>query len=300
VSPAAEPLDAGALAFDSQAAAAGARQFVANRGPVVAYIGAVKAVPLGSQPIVLDGRQVTAFDPLEKEPQVRAALYNAQYHAQDVAGYLDTLHTWAQGGIRQVVDWPLQPVIRMRDVLAAVPAGGTLSDAQSAEVMNQMATAKLWTEMIAQAVGSVRAGVQRFLGQLGEDHAALVAGPVAVAAAMAAVDNNTKAVALPLVTNPVTAGIGQVIIDVGGRIYARLGAVHAALANALYGHEAMRGGVSALGVAAETIRGKYAAGERALAAADAKTRTLILRKIDLAVAIKSWEQFRDFILNSGF
>lgn len=293
--------DTPSLAFDSAPAAAGARQFVNSRASVVAYINAITAVPLGAQPIVLSGQQVGTYDPLAKQEPLRKALVQAKSNADGVASVLAHLHGLAGGHIRTLDEWVLKPLTAVRDLLAPLPADGSLTPSQSQEAQTQITMAFMMVKIFMPQFTDVRDRIHYFLTQLGPDHDTLASGPTAVNDAMARVESDARAAGMPYVLNPMTAPIGNMIFNIGGQFLGHLRVLAAALTRALEGHEAMRGGISALGVLGETIVVKYASGERALTkATDPKERTIALRRMDLNTAVRSWEQFRDFILNSGF
>lgn len=297
---AAQLLSSDALTFDSTEAATGARAFVDNRGAMLAYVAAVLAVPTGMQPIKVDGNVVGSFDPLDKFPGAAAAIQSAQYHAKDVAGTLDFLHGWAQGNITTLVGYVIAPVTAMRDLVAAIPSGGALTPEADRQVLQQMQMARFWTEMIANSVNTIRQGIHKFLTQLGTDHDALARGPYELETVIPEMEKRVSDAAMPLIIHPVTAGIRRIYLSIGASMRDGLQLVSRAMQNALQGHEAMRGGISAFASGAETMRAKYSSAETALSRADIKTRATVLRQLDLNKAVVSWEQFRDFILKSGF
>lgn len=293
-----EPLS---LAFDSSDAAAGAKEFVTSRGSVLQYVSAIQAVRLGPQPIVISGQPSGSWDPLEKRRDLADAIAAARYRAEDVTRYLDTLHGWASGQARGLVDMVLTPLTALRDIVAAIPADGSITEAKFREARTQYETAKMFTMLIASNVDGTAAGIRRFLDAIGTDHDTLVRGPLAVNQAIAEVDTNTRNASLPYIMNPMTAPIGKMIVELGAQMRARLVDLSNTLTSALQGHEQMRSGIMAFATGTATARAKYDAGSRALdSAGTTAERALVLRRLDLKIAIRSWEQFRDFLLNSGF
>ena len=289
-----------ALAFDFAAAGAGAKTFVSSRTSVMTYVSAIRAVPLGPQPIQREG--ITAsFDPLEQNPAMANALAKAQRNTNDVVSHLDTLHGWASGSARQLAGEVIKPITAMRDAIAAVPAGGTLSPEADGIVIQNMFMARLWTQNIASAVSLIRRDIRTFLTQLRDDHDTLAGGPTAIATIRAAVQHHTSEVAQRYVVGPEwTKWIGQIVLEIGRARVEALAGLETAIAKALQGHEGMLGGIDAFASGAESIHAKYAAADSALTSADRPSRSNALRKYDFNRAIRSWEDFRDFILQSGF
>jgi hypothetical protein len=288
------------LAFDFTAAAAGAQQFVSSRASVYAYIDAIRAVAVGPQPIVIGGQPSGTFDPLQNLPDVASGVHAAKYHADAVAQQLDFLHGWAQGHIRGAVDLVLGPVKTMRDIFVAVPSGGTLTEEQIGQIGGQMYAAKFMTGMLASTARQTRQGIQDFLTQLPNDHKALSDGPYALARVRGKIESDFRDLAMKYIFNPVTAGIGNVILQIGGQFLKSVDKLSGTLSTALQGHEAMRSGIGAFATGIEAVMDKYVLGEKALYKADRETATVALRRFDLNRAVSSWEQLRDFVLNSGF
>lgn len=294
-------LDSDALAFDFGPAAAGARQYVGSRDSVMAYVNAICAVPVGPQPFDAHGGGIQGtYDPLEGEPAMAAALRDTQNHAKQVVSYLDTLHGWSQGGVRQFTGEVLKPIKSMRETLASLPSGGVLSPDQDREVVGNMMLAKLWTEQIALAADMIRRGIQTFLTQIRSDRDTLVSGTTSIDAIRQKSQDRTSRSAMEYMFKPGMQGIANTILEIGAAQVQALEGLKRSIGNALQGHDAMRGGLDAFASGAESIHGKYAAAANALTTADAPTRSTALKKFDLNRAISSWEQFRDFILAAGF
>jgi hypothetical protein len=288
-----------ALAFDFAPAAAEARRYVGGRDSVMAYVAAIRAVPVGPQPLKRDGMDLGMFDPLADEPAMTSALRTTQNNANDVVGHVDTLHRWAMGDARLVAAEVIKPITAIRDIIAAVPSGGTLSPKADQEAISNMFLARIWTEQIAMGVSQIRNGIHRFLTQLVADHDTLAAGPTSVERVRARIQDRTTQIALQFMKPGMEWAYG-IVLGAGRLQVDALDAVGRAVGAAMQGHEAMRGGLDGFAAGAESIRAKYAAASDALASADASTRSMALRKFDLNRAIRSWEQFRDFILASGF
>ncbi|HVG23854.1 MAG TPA: hypothetical protein VND45_06850 [Thermoanaerobaculia bacterium] len=289
-----------ALAFDFAPAAAGARTFVGSRSSVMAYVAAIRAVPLGAQPLQREG--VTAsFDPLEQDPAMAQALSRAQWNANQVVGHLDTLHRWSSGSVRELAAEVLKPIVAMRDAIAAVPSGGTLSPEADRDTLMNMMMARVWTSQIAAGVDLVRRGLHSFLTNLRDDHDTLASGSIAIGAIRSRIQQHTSEVAQRYILGPeFMRWAGALVLDIGRARLEALAGVENAIVRALEGHQGMRGGMDAFASGAESIGAKYAAAQGALASADAPTRSMALRKYDFNRAIRSWEDFRDFILQAGF
>lgn len=294
------PAPSDSLAIDFTAASQGARQFVSSRTSVVAYITAIRAVPVGPQPISSGGQQTTPFNPLQNLPDVEKGLRTAKWNADKVAEELDFLHRWAQGGIRGAVEMVLKPVVTMRDIFQTVPRGGTLTEKQSQDISTQMYMAKFMSGMLASSARGVQGRIGEFLEQLPNDHAVLANGPHAVANVRADIQREFTETGMKLLLNPVTAGIGNAIMEIGGQFLGHLDNLSGALGSALQGHEGMRGGIDAFTVGIQAVFDKYSAGEQALAGADAAGRTATIRRLNLTTAVDSLEQLKDFVLKSGF
>ena len=101
---------------------------------------------------------------------------------------------------------------------------------------------------------------------------------------------------MPLVTHPIYSGIGNAMLEVGRVFLNSIDKFSQVLGNALTGHEAMDGAASALAAAASNAWTKYDAAASVFASDDA-TMSVTLRKIELATAIESWNQFATFSQN---
>jgi hypothetical protein len=290
--------DPQSLVLNVAAIAEGMRAFRDNRSELMSYVAAVNSVPIGAQPIVSKGISLT-YDPMEKKPALKRALQEAQYHANSMAGYAGILHTWASGGSKQIVGYIKPPLEAVLAILRTVPSGGVVSDAQARDISLQMNTAMVFTQIIAVSTRQISEGVHQFLTTLLIDHETLSNGATSLAASIPEVQRDISNAAQKYVLDPMMSGIGQAILQIGREIVGRIQAVVGVIDGARRGHEAMRGGVGALANAAETVRGKYEAAASAVGNADRATVSVVLRRLDLASAIASWEQFDEFFSTSG-
>lgn len=295
-----EPPEPQPLVLDVGAIEAGVRAFVANRADVAAYVAVIAAVPLGPQPIVIDGQRSGEFDPLARFAPLRTALQTAQAHGESMGGALRTLHAWASPGLDDYVRLVTDPLVQVQEVLAAVPAGGEATPEQARRLHEQLYYSETYARLLlAPAVRSTRAQVLDFLAHLVADHDTLANGPLAVADAAREIDAQVRDQAMPYVLNPVTSGIGNVMLEIGRAMHVQLDRLAAALRTALAGHEGMRTGISALATAVETAVVKLAAGVAAAQRAAADQLPLVVRQLEVGKAIASWRQFVEFLHGSG-
>lgn len=287
------------LVLDLPAVSAGARMLVEHRGPVQSYLAVIARVPLGARPIVIGGQVAGSYDPLDKQPELRRGLQAAQRHAEELSGYLYALHSWASGGLDDLIGKITAALSCIHDLLATVPSGGALTESQSRLAVEQMSHASLYSWLIGLSAGQARQGVGEFLAFLGNDHETLTRGPAEVEGNLQKTKNDVLAESLRYMTNPVTAPIGQIIAQSGGQVIAALEQLLGPLREALRGHQEMRTGVSALATAVQSLQGKYAAAEQAVTQGSPADKTALLRKLKIDVAIASWNQFSEFIKKSG-
>lgn len=287
--------EADALTIDAAAFGQAMSSFRSGRDDGIrTYIDAMLAVPLSARPISIGGSPAMMFDPLSKRPELRQALSNAKDHAFELSGNLVTLHNWATGGAAQMAGFVKDPLLKIRAFGDAI-----LTPAQAGEVAREISMAALWAQMIAEAMKQINYGVRNFLGSLVVDHDTLANGPLELRHAAEEVGSDISKQAMPYVLNPVTSGIGNTMLQIGREVMASFHAVAAVIQKALAGHEAMRGGASALGVAAATVQVKYQAAAKAVGKGDFTKLPESMRPLQIDKAIKSWDQFVDFFNRSG-
>jgi hypothetical protein len=286
-----------ALVVDLGEAVAGARLYVDSRAPVLAYLDAMRAVKLGARPIAAGGG-TASYDPLEKRPAAARLLYATQEHAERLGVYLGTLHGWAGGGMKEWVGLVVAQVEVLRDVLGAIPDGAAASESQARQIGEAAGLAEIYTRLIGQAARTIREGVKDFLGHLIADHQALAGGETAVAALADQVAADARDAALKLI-GPLDQGLAKGVLEIGAALYGELNRLGQQLDQALVGHSQIGGGVSAIANAVETIFGKYAAAQRAVARAGAADLPAVVRRLEPVKAIRFWQDFLRFLANSA-
>jgi hypothetical protein len=291
--------DAGSLGFDSVALPAALRSIASSSAPIRTYAALMKAIPLGPQPIVIGGQSAGTFDPLAKRPELANALHVAQRNADNVLSYLDTLHAWASGAGADLLGNITKPLAAAKVILDKVPVGGSLSAADAAAISTHIHGAHVFIQLVTMAMGQIASGVKTFLNQLVTDHATLAGGPLDLASASQDVARQISDQAQKYVINPMTRGIGETMLQIGREFTAAADRTAAVIGTAMTGLEAMRTGASALAVAAATAVVKVDKAATAVASADSATLSAVLRRINLAPAIASWEQFDEFFKRSG-
>lgn len=287
------------LGFDMTPMATAAQTLVANRDPLMNYIKAVRAIPMGEQPIVVDGKVGSYYDVLAKKPQFKSALYEAIQRADGLASNMSTLHYWATGNAALIVENINPHLEAVRSILAAVPTGGTINPADLPRIREQMQTATVNVMLLRMAMKQITTGIRDFLAHFIIDHDTFAAGPLELGKMKDEVGRQISEDAMPLVLNPIYSGIGNAMLQVGRVFLAAIDLLTQVLGNARTGHEAMDGAASALGTAAATAWTKYDAAATAVFASDAPTMSVTLRKLQLTAAIESWKQFAAFFANSN-
>lgn len=287
------------LGFDMAPMAAAVRTIVESRDPLMNYIKAVRAIPMGEQPIVIDGKVGAQYDVLAKKPQFRSALYEVIQHADLLASNMSTLHSWATGGAEQIIGQINPPLETVRSILAAVPSGGTINPADLTRIREQMQFATTYVMLLRMAMKQITGGIHDFLAHFIIDYETLAAGPLELGRLKEEVGRQISEDAMPYVLNPMYQGIGQAMLQVGKVFLGAIDLLAQALVNSRTGHEAMNGAASALGTAAATAWTKYDAAATAVYAADSATMSVTLRKLQLTTAIESWKQFAAFFSNSN-
>jgi hypothetical protein len=287
------------LELDVAPMAVALRAIAGNSGPVMSYVAAVRAIPMGEQPIIIGGKVAGQYDVLSKRPELKAALYGAIRRADDIASHMDTLHNWAGGGATQIVGLISPPLETVRSILATVPSGGAVSAADVPRIREQMQIATVHTWMVSMGMTQIGAGIHNFLSHIIVDHDTLAGGPLELGRVAQEVGQQISAEAMPYILNPLSAGIGETILQIGRAFIAAIDGVARVLRSAMVGHEAMRGGASALATFAGSARSKYEAASAAVSASDAATMSVTLRKLQLSTAIESWKQFAEFFKRSG-
>lgn len=293
---AAEP---GSLAFDVAPMAAAARTIVTSRDPLLNYVAVVRAISLGEQPVMMDGREITRYDVLAKKPELKSALWNAIRRTDDLVSNMSALHNWADGGALGAVG-QINPALEIvRGIFNAVPAGGTVPAADLPRIREQMQIVSVYVWMVRTAMNQISAGLRNFLSNIQVDHDIFATGPLELNRVKEAVGKDISEAAMPYVLNPIYRGIGEAMLQAGRSFLAAIDHLTQNLGNSLVGHEAMQGAVSALATASGTAWTKYDAAAAAVFASDTATMSVTLRKLQLTTAIESWKQFAKFFSESN-
>ena len=287
------------LAFDIGPMAAAAKTIRDTRDPLLNYVTVVRAISLGEQPIVVDGHEARRYDVLEKKPQLKSALWNAIRRTDDVVSSMSLLHSWAAGGAVQAVGIINPALETVRSILNAVPAGGTVPAAELPRIREQMQMVTVYSWMARSGMNSITSGLHNFLSGIHVDHDIFATGPLELNRVKDEVGRQVSEAAMPYKLNPITAGIGEAMLQVGRTLLSAIDRLSQNLGNALAGHEAMQGAASALATASTTAWTKYDAASTAVYAADSTTMSVTLRKLQLTTAIESWKQFAKFFSESN-
>jgi hypothetical protein len=287
------------LDFDIAPMKAAVKSLVESRQPIMNYVTAVRAIPLGEQPVIVDGKVSSHWDVLSKKPDLRNRLYEAKGRADDLAGHMSTLHNWAAGGATKVVGDINPPLEAIRQILDAVPTGGTINPADVLRIQQQMMTARVQVWMVSIAMTQITGGIRNFLTHLISDHDMFAGGPYELRQMKDEVGRQISDQAMPYVLNPITSGIGKAMLQVGTAFLNSIEGLIQVLGNATTNHEAMGGAVSALATASSNAWTKYEAAANAVSASDAATMSVTLRKLKLSTAIDSWNQFATFFSESN-
>lgn len=290
--------DPGSLAFDVAPIAAALRTIVSNRDPLMSYVAAVRAIPMGEQPITIGGNVVSRYDPLSKKPELRTALYLAIHRADDLAGNMSTLHNWATGAAEQIVGQINPRLQTVLSILDAIPSGGSVSAADVPRIREQMQLAVVNGWMVRMGMEQISRGIRDFLSHLIVDHDTFAGGPFELRRMAQEAGKQISDQAMPYVLDPLSSRIGYAMLEVGRAFIAAIERLALVLGNALAGHEAMQGAASALAAASANAWAKYQDAIGEVAAADAVTMSVTLRKLHLSTAIESWSQFAEFFKNS--
>jgi hypothetical protein len=287
------------LDFDIAPMRAAVKSLVENREPLMKYTTSVRRIPMGEQPVIVDGRISSQWDVLAKKPDLRSRLYEAKSHADSLADSMSTLHMWATGTAKKIVGDINPPLEKVRKILDAVPTGGTVSPADVTIIQQEMMTVRVQVWMVSMAMTQITGGIRNFLTHLISDHDMFAAGPYELRRMKDEVGRQISDEAMPFVLNPITSGIGNAMLQVGAAFLNSIEALIQVLGNALTNHEAMGGAVSALATASSNAWTKYEAAANAVFASDAAKMSVTLRKLKLSTAIESWNQFATFFSESN-
>lgn len=287
-----------ALVLDVGAFAQGSATYLASRGPVMAYLAALRGIGLGSRPVTVDGREVTRFDPLESQPAAAARLRRVKAHGSELESCLGTLHGWANGGMESVVPDVVRQLEVVRDTLAEMPEDSSATADQASRIAGAIGLATLLTQIIGAAARQMRVGVAAFLNELAADHRDLTSGDIPLAQVSAEAAAFTTRAALPYVAPPYD-GIGRSLLAVGAAFLREISSLEKEIDHAVVGHREIGSGISALATAVESLYLKYAAAQQALARAALADLPAEVRRLEPALAIGSWQQFLRFLAKSG-
>jgi hypothetical protein len=287
--------DPESLVIDVAAFADAALKMGTRNDGMRAYIAAMRAVPLGPQPVIIDGHQSGTYDPLAKHEAFRAALWGAKHAADGIASELDSLHNWATGGAKELAKTINTPLQRILDLVQ----GDSVSETQAKEIVTQMTTVWFYTNMLSAGLDTTSLNVTNFIKRMVVDHETLSRGPLELRAVADQVGRSISADAQPYLLNPFTAGIGNVYLAIGRALLSNIDRLAGSIGKALEGHEAMQAGATALGIAMASAKGKYNAAYNAATRSSVADLPTVMRRMRLSTAIASWNQFADFFSRSG-
>ena len=133
--------------------------------PVNAFVEAMTSLPLGPQPLVVNGQLVGTFDPLSPTPQLDAALQTAQQDCEfqsltgDVAGFAMAMDIAAP-----VFRSHLGTMLRILDQL--VQSGATPTSAQMQQVQDAMQNVSDAVQLIGLSTSGMQESATDFLPQV--------------------------------------------------------------------------------------------------------------------------------------
>ncbi|MEA2488824.1 MAG: hypothetical protein QOH21_616 [Acidobacteriota bacterium] len=289
--------DEASFAIDAQPIVAAAKELGTNSRAVMAYVAAVTAIPMGPQPITIEGRVAGQYDPLAKHPGLKGSLYVAQDHARCMAGAVTTLHMWASGE-SGLIGPILETLESLRQMVDRMPEGVAVSTADLEKIHEHVARFSGYAFIVNLSMQQVHSGVQAYVSNVVADHDALTRGPDALEASIGQVEEQARNEALKYM-DPLSAGIGRIIIKIAAGVITAARSTQAVISNALAGHEAIRGAANALATAAQSARTKQEKANDRVVSADAATISTTIRQARLATAITSWKQFDEFFKKSG-
>jgi hypothetical protein len=288
------------LVLDGQPIVAAATKLGTSSRDVMPYVNAVKAIPLGAQPIVIDGRESGRYDPLDKYPALRTALFAAQDHATRLADAATTLHEWAVLKQRHdFIETIIQSLEAVRGMIENVPDGTPVSTDVLEKIRRCMQHVSVGSMLTSMALQQTSDGVNAFASNVVTDHDTLARGPLEMGALISRIEEQTKSEAMKYILNPMSGGIGQVILKIGSAFIEPARNMQRVISTALASHEAIRGAAGALANAAESARLKQESAYDRFQRADAAGVSATLRKLRLETAATSWKQFLDFFKRSG-
>ena len=174
-----------------------------------------------------------------------------------------------------------------------------MSAADMARAREQMQLAWVHTMMVSMGINQLAGGIKNFLSNIIIDHETLARGPLELIKVGQEIGKQISDEAMKYVLNPMSRGIGETMLQIGRAFIAATDRVGGVIGNALLGHEAMRGGATALATAASAAHAKYDAAANAFYRADSATMSTTLRKLQLTTSIQSWNQFAEFFERSG-
>lgn len=284
------------LAFDVAPLGAALKRLGSTKDPILKYIAKVRTIPMGQQPVKVDGIEVARYDVLAKKPQLKSALHEAIYHVNDVDGHLVALHNWANGGATQMVGNIVPPLQSIQSILKT--SGSKISAADVQRIKEQMAITATHIQIVKWALTTVTHGMERFISNLTADHDTFASGPYELHSVYIELGTQISEDARPYVLNPLSRGIGEAMLQVGRSFLASIEHLGQNLVDALAVHEAMGLAASALATACNTAFVKYEAGANAIARATPETMSATGMKLQIGTAITSWNQFAQFFSES--
>ena len=257
-------------------------------------------LPLGPQPLVVDGQKVGEFDPLQDYPQLAENLQNAQSHVFTYArSVVQVLHVWAIEGLPGFNDTFQTQAQVVTAVLDAVGANGSATPAQRQTVTGALAAIANGLAQGEAVIQSARQNLIIFQNQLTVDHDALTASDTALGTIIPQFQQQIADDAIKFIGMIGGQALAMLVEQIGGQEFDQLTSLAAVVGDVVVAGENLEIGLSAFANLVATLSAKYAAVITQVTQAETAQFASELQALDVQVAALAWSQLTDFVVQSG-
>ena len=274
--------------------------YVNSRTPIVDYAVAVIEIPLGSQPLVIDGQDAGSYDPLNGFPALADSLQTAKDHVTDFANKVDQpIHMWAIVTIPAFNDQFQTETGAILKVINQLGSTGVPTSAQRQAVTGALQNLKTQLSDGRSKLVAIQDALNIFLDQLSSDYQILVNGSNSISASITELNKALLKDELKASGGIFGGDIANLIGKIGGKMIDSLQSVLNAINKAATSNKDIGTAMSDLANTVATLLSKYDSVLNNVQNAKDEQFASILQELDIQLAQTDWKQLADFISESG-
>lgn len=287
------------LAPDVAGTQAAASNLVDFQNGLMPYLTAVITIPLGPQPLTIDGQPAGTYDPLSGYPGLEQSLREAQGHCWAFdANVSQPLHLWAVYTVPDYNDQFQAQTQTVLDVIAQL-GGSPPTPAQRQTVQAALAALSSGLADSRARLTQAQTNLPVFLDQVTADHQTFTVGEDALGELIPRVQQDIDNDIIQYSMGFGGAAIADLVGQIGGQMIGYLNKLDGAVGEAKVESEQAGAAMSALMTGVDTLGTKYDAVAAQVAAAGDEEFGSVLQQLDIQVARTDWQQLTDFLQSCG-